>query len=332
MKRKSYVKPIAVCAMVCSMLLSGCGASGITEDAAVACPEPMMEYQAKSAPAEAANFNGEIGLMDECAEPVQISMPTERKIVKHSNLSLETKEYDDALPKLIEVVESAGGYIESQNTNGRSIRDDNDYYTRSVQINARIPADKMEQVTTSVGELCNIVSRSDSMDDITDTYFDTDAHLNVLEQQEKKLLELLSKAEELEDVISLETALSDVRYQIESLTASIKRMDNQVTYSYLGLYLEEVGEYNQPMTTPKNFGDRISASFKRSIAHVKNSIQNVVLFLVEAVPSILFWGLIFAVIVLAVYKLSRRMGLRKPLFSKSAKHNAKKPDTQSKDE
>lgn len=332
MKHKSYVKLIAVSTVVCSMLLSGCGAAEITEDAAVACPEPMVEYQTKSAPAEAAAFNGEIGLMDEGSEPIQISVPTERKIVKHSNLSLETKEFDAAMPKLIEVVESVGGYIESQNTNGLSIKDENEYYTRSVQINARIPVDKVDQVTASVGELCNIVSRNDSMDDITDTYYDTDAHLNVLEQQEKKLLELLDKAEELEDVISLETALSDVRYQIESLTASINRMDSQVTYSYLGLYLEEVGEYNQPIRTPKNFGDRISASFTRSLAHVKNSVQNVILFLVEAVPSILFWGFIVAVIVLAVCKLGRRIGFRKPLLSKFSKHNQQTPDSHSKDD
>ena len=54
------------------------------------------------------------------------------------------------------------------------------------------------------------------MDDITDSYFDAQARLDSLRQQEASLLEILSKAEKLEDVVQLQTALSDVRYQIES--------------------------------------------------------------------------------------------------------------------
>lgn len=330
MNHKSNLKWILACTAAFTVLLTGCGASS-SDEAIVESAEPMS-YAAAADEAEymaAVEENG--GLMNDESKSIEPNVPAERKIVKHSNLSLETKEFDSALSKLVEVVESAGGYLESQTTNGRSLEDeDNDYYTRSAQLNARIPADKIDEVTASVGELCNIVSRNDSIDDITDTYFDTEAHLNVLELQEKRLLELLSKAEKLEDVISLETALSEVRYQIESLTASIKRMDSQVTYSYLGLYLQEVGEYNNPISTPKNFSDRISTSFSRSITHVKNSVQGVILFVVETAPVALFWGIVFAVIILVVYKISSRMVVRKQNSMIPPKHNQSKdhPDSQ----
>ncbi|WP_101908799.1 DUF4349 domain-containing protein [Marasmitruncus massiliensis] len=311
MHHKSNIQTILAIAAAFSIVLTGCGAAKSSTSAArsIAAPaeiaaSPQMEYGALADAAmsaeSAAQDNGAMKLQS-TAESAPAA-PSERKIVKRSELSLETKEFDTALSKLVQLVESAGGYVEGQSTNGRSLNNRDTYYSRSAEIRARIPADKLDEVTSSVGELCNIVSRNDSTDDITDTYYDSQAHLDVLKVQEERLLDILGKAEKLEDVVTLEKALSDVRYQIESLTASLKRMDSQVTYSYLNLYLQEVGEYNQPVNTPKSFADRLSATFSRSISHVTNSVQGVVLFVVEVIPALLFWGIVIAVILLILYK------------------------------
>lgn len=324
MIHKSNMQTVLALAAAFSIVLSGCGAAKSTTYAARAegaapaefVTSPQMDYgalddAAMSTDSAAAQENGAMKLQSTAESPVASVAPSERKIVKHSELSLETKDFDAALAKLIQLVESSGGYVEGQNTNGRSLNNQDTYYSRSAEIRARIPADKLDEVTSSVGELCNIASRNDSTDDITDTYYDSQAHLDVLKVQEERLLDILGKAEKLEDVVTLEKALSDVRYQIEALTASLKRMDSQVTYSYLNLYLQEVGEYNQPVSTPKSFVERLSATFSRSISHVTNSVQGVVLFTVEVAPTLLFWGIVIAVLLLILYKIMAGISARR---------------------
>ncbi len=324
MHHKSNIQTVLAIAAALSIVLAGCGAAKSSTAAARSVKAPaefaassQMDYgtladEAMDADGAAAQENGAMKLQSTAeSAPVAPAVPSERKIVKRSELSLETKEFDTALSKLVQLVESAGGYVEGQSTNGRSLNNRDTYYSRSAEIRARIPADKLDEVTSSVGELCNIVSRNDSTDDITDTYYDSQAHLDVLKVQEERLLDILEKAEKLEDVVTLEKALSDVRYQIESLTASLKRMDSQVTYSYLNLYLQEVGEYNQPVSTPKSFADRLSATFSRSISHVTDSVQGVVLFIVEVVPALLFWGIILGVLLLILYKVMAGISVRR---------------------
>ena len=45
--------------------------------------------------------------------------------------------------------------------------------------------------------------------------------------------------------------------EIESLTASLRRMDSQVTYSFLNLSLQEVVEYQVMQEKPRTFGERM---------------------------------------------------------------------------
>ena len=225
-------------------------------------------------------------------------------------------EFERALAQISELVSGAGGYVESQSVDGRSLSYRGSYYERSASVTARVPAEKLDEVVAGVGGLCNIVSRSENMDDITDSYFDAQARLDSLRQQEASLLEILSKAEKLEDVVQLQTALADVRYQIESLTAQLKRMDSQVTYSYLNMDLREVVEYQETAAKPKTFGEKLSAAATRAGNHLVASVQGLLLFVVEAGPLLILWAVIILAILLAVRAILRaakkRRGKRAP--------------------
>ena len=52
-----------------------------------------------------------------------------------------------------------------------------------------------------------------------------------LSLQEERLLDILEKAEKLTDVLELEQELADVRYQIETLTTTLNRYDQLISYS-----------------------------------------------------------------------------------------------------
>ena len=239
--------------------------------------------------------------------------PDSRKIIRHANMELETMEYDAALSDIQKAVAAAGGYIESQSQGGGTSYAYQGRYQeeRYANIQARIPSEKLDGVMTSVGGLCNVLSQSESMDDITDSYYDARARLDTLEIQEERLLAILEKAERLEDVITLESALSDVRYQIESLTATLRRMDNQVTYSYLNLYLQEVVEYQQIQEKPRTYGERMKEAAGDGVEAMVDGLEDFSLAAVRMGPSLLVWVAIIAAVVLLVRAIARANAKRR---------------------
>ena len=270
-------------------------------------PMAAPEAGAGFAVAESKMLMSDMGSLEMDVSTAAQGISSQRKIVKHVNLSLETMEFDKALSDLRALVQSVGGYIESQSVDGVSFYSKGRYNERNAWINARIPADKLDAVTDQVGTLCNIVSRGENMDDITDSYYDTKARLQSLELQEERLLAILEKAERLEEVITLEQALSNTRYQIESLTASIRRMDGQVDFSYLNINLSEVIEYQTIEPLPKSFGERISIAWGRSLTKIQLSMEGLLFFMIEDAPLLIIELLIFILVVFVVIRIFRKI-------------------------
>lgn len=312
MKRNIISRTIAF-ALVLALILCFTACGGSTTGA-------RSYASASSAAPQASSFNssmtGETMAVMDAAEgdfagitvtEDGVSAPlSNRKIVKHVDLNMETMTFDETLAKIMEAIAQAGGYVESQSVDGQSMRNSS-YYERNANVYARIPSESLGDITAELGELCNITNKGERIDDITDRYFDTDAHLKTLQLQEERLLEILSKADKLEDVITLEKALSETRYEIETLTAQLRRMDSQITYSYLNIYLNEVVEYSSIETAPKTFGEKISASFGRSVKKIASFFEDAVLFIIEDLPLLLIWLVLLGTVSFFGAKLMSRL-------------------------
>ena len=242
----------------------------------------------------------------------------QRKLVKHSKMDLQTKDFDNALKEIISSIEKMGGYIESQEISGRNLYNSG-VNERYASINARIPTEKLNEAENKISELFNVTNRSSYIDDITDSYFDTDARLNSAKLKEERLLELLEKAESMEDIITIESKLSDVRYEIESLTAALAKMDKQVSFSYLNLNVHEVIEYDK---LEKNFGQRMLGTFKRAGNNISSWAVDCFAFIIEDLPIIILNLSAFAFIVYVSVTILKKTGIWdkfKQLFSKKEK-------------
>lgn len=311
--RRFFHKLAAVLAifLALSIGLLGCGGSSGTAfngAADKAAPQMSSSMAASSAPAPAPMEPEEGAMVDWSytesdtggGGEVAFRMPDSRKIIRRASMELETREFEAALRSIQQAVAAAGGYIESQSQNGYSYGSRSRYQERYASISARVPSEKLDGVMQSVGGVCNVLSQSENIDDITDSYYDAQAHLRTLQIQEERLLEILSKAEKLEDIITLESALSDVRYQIESLTASLRRMDSQVTYSFLNLSIQEVVEYQTVQEKPRTFGQRMGDAFSDGLGDMVDGLQEFAVWLARVGPSLLVWVVIIAAVVLIV--------------------------------
>jgi len=119
------------------------------------------------------------------------------------------------------------------------------------------------------------------------------------------LLELLSAAKDMEEILQIEERLMDVRTELEEVTSQLRVMDNQVNYGTVYLDLDEVREYTEVEEEPDGFFERIGKGFMKSLKNMGNFCKEFVIFLIVAIPYLIPFAVIAVVIVLIV-KLSIR--------------------------
>lgn len=236
----------------------------------------------------------------------------ERKLIKTVNMDVETKEYDKLMTELKNQVSQLGGYIESMDTyNGSSYS----YYrsSRSANMTIRIPKDKLDGFVDTVTGISNVVRRSDNVEDVTLAYVDMESRKKALETEQDRLLELLQRAESINDIIVLEERLSDVRYQLESMESQLRTLDNQVDYSTVYLDINEVQELTPVVEqTPV---ERIGEGFVESLQDIGDGAVDFAVWFVVNIPYFVVWAVIIIVIVVIVRACCKKRKAKKMLKS-----------------
>lgn len=216
---------------------------------------------------------------------------TDRKIIQEGSVYIETEDFDKSMSALDLMVSQYGGFTEKKDITGSS------YYYDSLKhatVVIRIPSQNFETVMEQMGTVGVVTRSSASGTDITDEYIDYEARLRNLKAQEETLLEILSKAEKLEDVITLESRISEVRYDIETIENKLKNYDRLVQYSRITVQLDEVVEPTRAVPVARTLGDRMYTAFQSAIDSFTDGIEN---FLVWVVYN---WILLTAILIIII--------------------------------
>ena len=239
--------------------------------------------------------------------PVGMKADSQRKLIKNYSADIQTLEFEDALNKIEQLTAESGGYIEASSQSGSGAVDYGRIYPRRASYTLRIPAGEAENVMTALEQVGAITDIRRSSDDVTDYYYDIKAHLKSLRTQEKRLLELLEKADSVDTMITIESALSDVRYQIESLEGTMRRLDNQIEYSKIELYIDEVFSPDEIERSPVTLGERIATRFRSSLKDIRNGAEAFIVFLVGDSLLIIFWAAVIAGLVIIYKKVKPKL-------------------------
>ena len=218
-------------------------------------------------------------------------------------MDVETREYDKLLSAVENKVTELGGYIESLDAYNGST-----YYsyrsTRNANLTIRIPKDRLEEFQNTVSELGNVTSRSENVQDVTLTYVDLQSHRDALRTEQERLLQLLEQAESVEDIITIEQRLSDVRYQLESMESQLRSYDNRVDYSTVYLYIDEVEVYTP--VEEETVWERISTGFVDSLKNIGEGLKEAAIWFVIHIPYLVIWAIVIAIIILILKKIKKR--------------------------
>jgi len=232
------------------------------------------------------------------SSPAETAAPdSARKLIRSVSLDLETKEFDKFLTALDSRIRAAGGYVQTS-----SVRGSGRY--RSASVTARIPSEKLDEFCAGVSEAANVVRRTENTDDVTLEYVDTESRMKALQSEYDTLLTILEKCTDLKDVISVQSRITEVLYQIESYKSRLNSLDNLVSYSTVSMSVSEVER--ETVTEKQTVGQRISEGLSRTVQDLRRNAEDLLVDLTVNLPYILIWAAILGGAVLAVRAMVRR--------------------------
>lgn len=213
-----------------------------------------------------------------------------QKLIRRFIIDVETQEFDSLLSGIRKKIQDTLGYIESSEISGRSYGDNSLQYATMI---VRIPKQSVDEFVHAVDKLGNVVNTKESAEDVTLAYVDAESRQKALEVQQERLLEILSKAEKIADIIELEERLSDVRYELESYATTIRTYDNLVDYSTVTLHIDEVKRMT--IVKEETILDQMSSGISDTLYDIKTWMQNVAIKVVVNLPYIVIWTIIILI-------------------------------------
>lgn len=223
------------------------------------------------------------------------SAVTQQKKIRKMQLQAETEDMDALLKHVEERLSTLGGYVEQKEVYRGSAYAKNVF--RNATLTLRVPAEKADKLVEDVGEVSNITSSSEQVDDVTLQYVATASRITALETEQTRLLELLAKAKDMNDLLLIESRLTEVRAELEQVKSQLKVYDNLVDYATVKLSVREVREYTS--TEEKTVWQRIGSGLAENFKDVGKGLENFLVFMITAIPYFLIIAVVVTVIVLA---------------------------------
>ena len=192
--------------------------------------DEMMVFSSPSAEKSLVSFDSaeaEIELYDTAAD-------VEQKIIKTGSLTLVVDDVAETINAISSVASDAEGFVSYSSVS--ELEDG----THSGNITIRVPFALFETTLGQLKAFANLVEyESVSGTDVTEEFTDLQARLGNAEAQEATYLEILDLATTVEDVLSVERVLADVREDIEVYEGRIKYLEDRTSMSTISTYLSE---------------------------------------------------------------------------------------------
>ena len=308
----------AVCAAL--LLLSGCAGGMSASKNEAAMDMAMPESAAPEAPMEAPQAS--IPMSPEYSVTVEgggsVYERPDAKLIRRCTVELQTTEFDTVISALYGLVDSYGGYFENSSVYGGGYYNAN--ARRSGEYVVRVPAENYGAFRSSVGELGYVSFSNESTEDIGEQYYDTEARLKTLRTKQDRLLTLLEKAETMEDIIKLESALGEVEYEIELYSSTLNRYDGLVNFATFHINVHEVIRVEEKAGEADSLTERMSSAFGSGLDDLKDNVEDFMVWASYHVFGIAGWIVVIAVAATVIRR--RKWSLPKPGKKKSNSEDA----------
>jgi len=245
MNKRFGLISLALAAVLMAAFVAACGSGQLADDGGFEAPgEPDVGNTLNDGDASAL-VNDESRGFDASAtsalgpstggEGGGLTLPQQldRKIIRTATLELEVEAVGAAVQEVESIAVAAGGFVSRSSVfieEPSELGEEDDVAPRRTQtatVTIRVPAEVYASVMSQLRGIAEEVkSEISEASEVTEEYTDLQARLRNLEATEAGYLELLTKAEEIADILIVQDRINSVRLEIEQVQGRVNLLDS----------------------------------------------------------------------------------------------------------
>jgi hypothetical protein len=230
------------------------------------------------------------------------SATSERMIIKTGVFTMVVKDVQESLSAITALAEASGGYVMSSKS-GKS--GDRLYATIVIKVPVTTYEGSMDSLRRMAVEP---PTESSTGQDVTEEFADVDAQVRNYQASEKQLLNLMDRAQTVDEILKIQAQLTTIRGQIERLQGRMQLLSRSAAMSTITVNLTPF--VDEPVVKTGTDAWQPNETLKaaaRAMVSVAQSLGDIVIWLAVFSPICL----IPLVILWIVWKLFRRITRRK---------------------
>jgi uncharacterized coiled-coil protein SlyX len=223
---------------------------------------------------------------------VENKVSIDRSIIKTSSLTIRVKNVEKSIIEAQDLATQFEGRVDDSSQYKNPGSED----SLSANLTIRVPSANLEKALEAFKGLGDVESSSISATDVTMQKVDLDARIAALNTSIERFKQLISSATNTSDLIAAETALAERQAELDSLTAQLKYLSEQVDMSVIYLALLP----NDSFSAIKPIG--FFAGIEKGFVALLNAAANLTSILGYFIPWI-----IAILVIVAIFKLISRI-------------------------
>ena len=236
---------------------------------------------------------------DAVEEAMENGAAKTEKIIRSASFTVKTTNYDEDLQRIQDLVSQLGGRVEYLSSSG----DASSGQSRSASLTLRVPASRLDEFLNGAQDIGNITSMNQQMEDVSDSYYDVQTRLKTQQEKLARLQAMMAQAEDVSDLIEIESAIADAQYYIDRYTGQLKSYDSKVDYSTVTVSVRETKVTEMKEVT---LGERILSGLSDSLEAGLEFLEDMAVFLVSALPWLVLCGVVILFVRVILKKRKNR--------------------------
>ncbi|MCL2223424.1 MAG: DUF4349 domain-containing protein [Defluviitaleaceae bacterium] len=220
----------------------------------------------------------------------------QRRVIRNSDIAIETLYFDETVEELARIIAVNGGFIETSSQRLATRRDGQEFWQAEYVI--RVPVARFDTANQNITELGQITRFTTNSEDVTMLFLDLQSRLSIREEEERRVEAMRDAATTLQDKLALERQLSDLRVIVDRYRRRMTEIDQLASFSTIRLAIREIHEIIEPEEeeyipyvpaeppAPDGFGTRLATAFGTSLDFSASLFTSLAIIFVSLLPPI----------------------------------------------
>jgi len=224
------------------------------------------------------------------------TQPIEQKVIKNASLDIAVDDVDQTVDKITNETSALSGFVQNSNVSETTTGQ------KYANIVVRVPVKSFETLISRIKAFAKLVQRENiNGQEVTQEYVDLQSNLTHNQAVEAQYLELLKRAQKVEEIIAVREKLDQVQAEIETIKGRLRYLDNQTEMSTISVNISSEVKITLPAEKWQPW-----EILKNSVKNLIVSLQNFINFIIMLIFALI--ALIpYVILLLIIYLLSKRI-------------------------